>query len=246
MIVPDEGIDSGGDPLEGFWEPAQWEEFTFRDRFEAGRILAERLAQFRGRKDVIVLALPRGGVPVGFEVARALGVPLDVFLVRKLGVPGEEELAMGAIASGGIRILNREVLALFEIPSEVVEAVTQKELRELERREKIYRANRPFPEVRGKTVILVDDGIATGATMRAAIRALRKLGASRIVVAAPTVAGSTVEALREEADAVVTVIEPEPFFGVGRWYEDFRQLTDSEVQELLEASRRQGSFSEEA
>lgn len=207
---------------------------AFRDRTEAGQLLAKRLTAYANRLDVLVLALPRGGVPVAYEVARALGVPLDVFVVRKLGVPGHEELAMGAIASGGECVLNDDVVEALRIPRHVIEAASARELRELERRERAYRGDRPAPKVRGRTVILVDDGLATGATMRAAVHALRRLGPARIVVAVPTAAPSTCEEFRHEADECVCVITPEPFHGVGLWYEDFSQTTDDEVRDLLE------------
>jgi putative phosphoribosyl transferase len=207
---------------------------AFRDRTEAGQLLAEQLTAYAGRPDVLVLALPRGGVPVASEVARALGAPLDVFVVRKLGVPGHEELAMGAIASGGVCMLNDDVVQALRIPRRVIEAVAARELRELERRERAYRGDRPAPEVRGRTVILVDDGLATGSTMRAAVAALRRLGPARIVVAVPTAAPATCEEFRHEADECVCDITPDPFYAVGLWYEDFSQTTDDEVRELLE------------
>ncbi len=206
----------------------------FRDRRDAGRRLAARLREYAGRPDVLILALPRGGVPVGYEVARALGAPLDIFVVRKLGVPGHEELAMGALASGGTRVLNRETLELFRIPREEVERVAAMERRELERRERSYRGDRPPQPVEGKTVILVDDGLATGASMEAAVRALRQRNPARIVVAVPTAPAETCEALRASADEVVCVSTPEPFYAVGRWYEDFTQTGDEEVRRLLD------------
>ncbi|APW60544.1 phosphoribosyltransferase [Paludisphaera borealis] len=209
---------------------------AFRDRTEAGRLLAEKLTTFSGRPDVLVLALPRGGVPVAYEVARALDAPLDVFVVRKLGVPGHEELAMGAIASGGVCVLNDDVVQALRIPDRLIEAVAARELRELERRERVYRNGRPMPGVRGRTVILVDDGLATGSTMRAAVAALRRLGPARIVVAVPTAAPSTCEELRHEADECVCEITPDPFYAVGLWYEDFSQTTDDEVRDHLERS----------
>ena len=206
----------------------------FRDRIDAGETLAEELREYAGRADVVVLALPRGGVPVGYEVARALGVALDVFVVRKLGTPGQPELAMGAIASGGVRVLNRDVVEALGIPDWEIEEATQREQAELERREEQYRGDRPALEVRGKTVILVDDGLATGSTMRAATAALRKAGASRIVVAVPVAARATCDQLREEGNEVLCATTPEPFFAVGQWYKDFAQTTDEEVRELLE------------
>ncbi len=210
----------------------------FRDRTEAGQRLAKRLMKFAQRPGVIVLALPRGGVPVAYEVARVLHAPLDVFAVRKLGVPGHEELAMGAIASGGVRVLNGSVIEDLNIPDAMIDAVAAREQRELERREHVYRDNRPPPEVRGRTVILVDDGIATGSTMKAAVESLRQLDAGRIVVAVPTAALSTVREMRPDVDELVTVLTPVEFIGVGQWYADFGQTTDDEVRTLLERSMR--------
>jgi putative phosphoribosyl transferase len=209
---------------------------VFRDRSEAGRQLAVRLAQYAERPDVLVLALPRGGVPVGYEVARALHVPLDVFIVRKLGVPGHEELAMGAVASGGVRVLNDTVVRGLGIPDYVVDAVASWEQQELQRREQLYRGRRPPPDVRGKTLILVDDGLATGSTMLAAVRALRQLGPARIVVAVPVAAPDTCDLLKAEVDEVVCAVTPEPFYAVGLWYRNFSQTMDEEVRELLEAA----------
>jgi len=206
----------------------------FRNRIEAGQQLAKKLAKHANHPDVLVLALPRGGVPVGYEVAQALNAPLDVFVVRKLGVPGHEELAMGAIASGGVRVLNGEVVESLRIPDEVIDAAAARELRELERRERAYRDDRPAPDLQGRTVILVDDGIATGSTMKAAIEALRQLEAGRIVVAVPTAALSTVREMRRDVDELVAVMTPADFSGVGQWYEDFSQTTDDEVRGLLE------------
>jgi putative phosphoribosyl transferase len=206
----------------------------FRDRREAGRFLARRLTAYADRPDVLVLALPRGGVPVGYEVARALRAPLDVFLVRKLGLPGHEELAMGAIASGGVRVLNEDVVRALGIPEDVIATVAAEEQEELERRERSYRGNRPAPAVRGKTVILIDDGLATGSTMRAAVAALRRQGPARIVVAVPVGAPETCAEFQEEADEAICAQTPEPFHAVGLWYRDFSQTTDEEVRELLE------------
>jgi putative phosphoribosyl transferase len=211
----------------------------FRDRRDAGRQLARHLAQYANRPDVVVLALPRGGVPVGYEVARALNVPLDVFLVRKLGLPGHEELAMGAVASGGVRVLNREAVDTLRIPPEVVDAVANKELQELERRERAYRGNRPPLDVRGKTVILVDDGLATGSTMRAAAEALRRQDPARLVVAVPAGSPETCDEFRNEVDEIVCAITPDPFYAVGLWYQDFSQTTDDEVRALLGAAQQQ-------
>ena len=210
----------------------------FRDRREAGRLLAAHLAAYAHRPDVLVLALPRGGVPVAYEVARALGVPLDVFLVRKLGVPGYEELAMGAVATGGVRVLNDRLVNALRIPAHVIDAVAAQEQQELRRRERLYRGGRPSPDVRGKTVILVDDGLATGATMQAAIQALRQQQPARIVVAVPTASREVCDALRAEVDEVICAITPEPFDAVGRWYEDFSQTTDDEVRALLAQRER--------
>jgi putative phosphoribosyl transferase len=207
--------------------------FIFQDRIDAGRQLAEKLLSYAGRDDVIVLALPRGGVPVAFEVAQRLGVPLDVFVVRKLGVPGHEELAMGAIASGGVRVLNEDVLYVLPDAQSIVEMVTAIEREELKRRERNYRSDRPAPEVRGRSVILVDDGLATGATMRAAAAALRQQGAEKIIVAVPVGAPSTCHDIRSVADEVVCLQTPGSFMGVGQYYEDFSQTTDEEVRELL-------------
>jgi predicted phosphoribosyltransferase len=205
----------------------------FRNRTDAGRQLAEKLAAYANRPDVLVLALPRGGVPVGFEVARELGAPLDVFLVRKLGVPGYEELAMGAVATGGVRVLNDEIVRGLGISEHEIDAAAARELQELARRQRLYRGDRPLPDIAGRTVILVDDGLATGATMRAAIAAVRQQQPARIVVAVPTASPDTCEELKAEADDVVCAMTPEPFLAVGHWYEDFTQTTDDEVRELL-------------
>jgi putative phosphoribosyl transferase len=205
----------------------------FRDRRDAGRRLAAGLGRYAGRRDVLVLGLPRGGVPVAAEVAAALGAPLDVFVVRKLGVPGREELAMGAIASGGVQVLNDDVVRQLGIPERAIERATAAEQRELERRERAYRGNRPPPDPRGKVVVLVDDGLATGATMRAAVRAVRRLDPGRVVVAVPVGAATTCEEFAGVADEVVCATEPDPFLAVGHWYEDFSQTTDDEVRDLL-------------
>jgi predicted phosphoribosyltransferase len=209
----------------------------FRDRYAAGRELAARLAGYANRSDVLVLGLPRGGVPVAFEVARALAAPLDVFLVRKLGVPGREELAMGAVASGGVRVLNQDAVRALHIPADVIAAVAAREEAELARRAQLYRGDWPPPDVRGRTVILVDDGLATGATMYAAATALRQQQAARIVAAAPVAAHEACTELRDVADEVVCVAMPEPFHAVGLWYEDFAQTSDQEVRELLLRAR---------
>jgi len=210
----------------------------FRNRSEAGRWLADRLKAYARRPDVIVLALPRGGVPVGFELARALEVPLDVFLVRKLGLPGQEELAMGAIASGGVRVLNDDVVQALAVPSSVIDRVARAEEEELRRRESAYRGSRPEPDLSGRVVILVDDGLATGSTMRAAVRAVKQMQPARVVVAVPVAAASTRDDLAAEVDEIVCETPPEPFLAVGRWYEDFSQTTDEEVRDLLERAAR--------
>jgi predicted phosphoribosyltransferase len=211
----------------------------FRDRRDAGKKLAGELVEYAGRTDVLVLALPRGGVPVAYEVAVALNVPLDVFIVRKLGLPGREELAVGAIASGGIRVLNEDVVGLLNVPQDVISVVARRELQELQRREQMYRGERPGPDVRDRTIILIDDGLATGASMRAAIAGLRAQHPARIVVAVPTASKEACEGLRGEVDQMVCGMTPEPFYGVGKWYEDFRQTTDEEVRVLLEEANRQ-------
>jgi putative phosphoribosyl transferase len=205
----------------------------FSDRAEAGRRLAEQLQQYAGRGDVIVLGLPRGGVPVAFEVARSLRLPLDVFIVRKLGVPGFEELAAGAIASGGVRVLNDDVVRVLPNAEETIASITAREILEIERREQIYRDGRPAPELRDRVVILVDDGLATGATMRAAVKALRQRGVAKIVVAVPVGAPETCRELEKEADETVCAIAPAWFQAVGQYYEDFSQTSDDEVRELL-------------
>jgi putative phosphoribosyl transferase len=206
----------------------------FKDRADAGRRLAEELSGYSGRTDVIVLGLPRGGVPVAFEVAKGLKAPLDIFLVRKLGAPGQKELAMGAIAPGRVRVLNRDVVQALNISDEIIEAIAAEEQQELERRERAYRGDRPKPDVRGRTLILVDDGLATGASMRAAVIALRGQEPAGIIVAVPTAAPETCEALKDEVDEIVCVLTPQPFLGIGASYEEFSQMTDEEVRELIE------------
>jgi putative phosphoribosyl transferase len=205
----------------------------FKNRTEAGRLLAERLSTYANRPDTLVLGLPRGGVPVAYEVAAALNAPLDVFVVRKLGVPGHEELAMGAIATGGARSLNHDVIEYLGIPDEVIDAVTEREGQELERRERIYRDDRAARSPRNRVTILVDDGLATGSSMRAAALAVRNSQPASIVVAVPVAASQTCEDLHREADEVICCFTPEPFYAVGLWYEDFSQTTDEEVRELL-------------
>jgi putative phosphoribosyl transferase len=213
----------------------------FKDRREAGRTLAAQLEKYANRDDVLVLALPRGGVPVGFEVAQALHAPLDIFLVRKLGVPGQEELAMGAIASGGMRVINPDIVRSLGIPAEMVEVATHREEAELARREQAYRGNRSFPRIEGKTVILVDDGLATGASMYAAVLALRQKKPARIVVAVPVAAQETCHTFSQLVDEIICAYTPAPFYGVGAWYEDFSQISDDEVRELLELAANEQS-----
>lgn len=214
---------------------------VFVDRREAGRFLARALKRYSDQPDVLVLALPRGGVPVGFEVAQALNVPFDVFLVRKLGLPGHEELAMGAIASGGVIVLNDEVVRAFQIPRKVIEGVVTEEKKELERRERTYRGNRPTPNVRGRSVILIDDGLATGSTMRAAVAALRQKSPARIVVAVPVGSPEICAEFQDEADEAICALSPDPFYAVGTWYRDFSQTTDEEVRDLLEQAAPDGA-----
>src|SRR5437762_10214473 len=208
-------------------------ERAFANRTEGGRLLAEKLARYSNRDDVIVLGLPRGGVPVAYEVAKRLRAPLDVFIVRKLGVPGFEELAAGAIASGGVRVLNEDVMRAIPHADETIEAVTARETAELERREHEYRAGRPAPELRDSVVILIDDGLATGATMRAAVKALRQRGAAKIVVAVPVGPPDTCREIEQEADETICLSTPPFFQAVGQYYEDFSQTSDEHVRELL-------------
>jgi predicted phosphoribosyltransferase len=209
----------------------------FKDRREGGEKLAKELSDYADRDDVIILGLPRGGVPVAYEVAKELNAPLDVFLVRKIGVPGQEELAMGAIASGGGRVLNDDILRSLNISDDDIRRVEEKEREELERREREFRGDRGELDVRNKTVILVDDGLATGASMRAAITAVKDLGPNEIVVAVPSAARDSVESLKKEADRVIAVTTPEPYIAVGAWYENFGQTGDDEVKEILSSAR---------
>lgn len=211
---------------------------SFTDRREAGRFLAEQLLDYADRPDVLVLGLPRGGVPVAFEVAKRLHAPLDVFLVRKLGVPGAEELAFGAVASGGVRVLNDDVIRSMRIKPDVIEAVTARESEELRHREQAYRGGLVGPHIAGRTVILIDDGLATGASMRAAVTALRSERPARLIVAAPVGSRQACKEFAEEVDEAVCGMMPEPFYGVGRWYEDFSPTDDEEVHELLARARR--------
>ena len=210
----------------------------FSNRQEAGRVLAERLEKYANREEVIVLGVPRGGVPVAFEVARALDAPLDIFVLRKLGVPGHEELAFGAIGSGGVRVLNTDVLNKLGVSEVEIAAATKEETKELERRERLYRGSRPPLHVEGSTVILVDDGIATGASLRAAIQAIRKLKPAALVVATPVAPRTTLQSMRHEVDDLVCAEVPDPFYGVGQFYEDFSQVSDEEVIQLLQRARR--------
>jgi putative phosphoribosyl transferase len=213
-------------------------ERAFPNRMEAGRQLAQKLKQYAGRDDVIVLGLPRGGVPVANEVANQLHAPLDVFIVRKLGVPGVEELAAGAIASGGVRVLNEDVMRAIPNADQAIEALTARETAELQRREQIYREGRPAPELRDRIAILVDDGLATGATMRAAVKALRQRGAAKIVVGVPVGPPDTCHEIEEQADETICLSTPEFFQAVGQYYDDFSQTTDDDVRELLARARR--------
>jgi putative phosphoribosyl transferase len=210
----------------------------FLNRREAGKELAQRLLKLKEQPDVIVLALPRGGVPVAYEVALALNVPLDVFIVRKLGLPGQEELAIGAIASGGVRILNEDIVQALKIDPAVIDYLTKRELDELRRREEEYRGNRSIPEINDRTAVVVDDGLATGASMYAAVHALRRQQPAKIIVAVPAAAPQALDLLESAADEVIHVLAPEPFEGVGKWYENFPQTTDDEVHSLLDDANR--------
>ena len=210
----------------------------FANRADAGRKLATKLLDYVNCPNVVVLALPRGGVPIAYELARALHAPLDVFLVRKLGVPGNEELAMGAIATGGVRVLNSEAISCWDLSESIIDEIAKREQKELERRERLYRGNRPALDISGRTVILVDDGLATGATMRAAALALRQMRPLKIVVAVPVAPLETCEAFRNEVEEVICAITPEPFIAVGAWYSDFSQTSDEEVRKLLKQASR--------
>jgi putative phosphoribosyl transferase len=210
---------------------------VLRNRREAGRLLARELQRYANRSDVVVLGLPRGGVPVAYEVAKALNVPLDVFVVRKLGLPGHEEFAIGALASGGLRVLNVPVIRAYGISEDELATAIEREQKELERRERAYREDRKPPDLYGKTVILVDDGLATGSSMQAAVMALKKAQPDRVIVAVPVAPRETCDALREIADEVVCALTPEPFRAVGLWYQDFDQTSDEEVTKLLESAR---------
>jgi len=205
----------------------------FLDRTDAGQVLARGLQQYKNQPDVLILGLPRGGVPVAYEVARELNAPLDVFIVRKLGVPGHEELGMGAIATGGVRILHEGILRELGISEQTIDAVSERERAELERRERLYRSDRPAPTIKGRTVVIIDDGSATGSTMKAAIQAVRQQDPRRLIVAVPTAPSETCEQLKESADEVVCALTPEPFVAVGSSYADFSQTTDEEVRELI-------------
>lgn len=213
-------------------------QLPFADRREAGRVLAELMRAYQGRPGLLVLALPRGGVPVAYELAAALSAPLDLIIVRKLGAPQQEELAMGAIASGGAMVVNRDVVTALRITESDIESVAARERQELERREREYRGDRPRPHIQGREVIVVDDGLATGSTMLAAVSALRGLGPARIIIAVPVAPPETCEALRGEVDAVICAATPPKFRGVGAWYKDFKQTSDDEVQQLLDAAWR--------
>jgi len=206
----------------------------FADRAQAGYQLGQALHAYEGRPDVLILALPRGGVPVAFEIMKAINATLDLMLVRKLGTPGQEELAMGAIAAGGVQLINADIVESLRIPAAAIEAVAKRERKELERRQRAYRGDRPFPDVKGRCVILVDDGLATGATMRTAIKALRQQHPARIVVAVPVAPPDTILTLRQEADEVICLATPQPFWAIGQWYLDFPQVSDEEVKDLLQ------------
>jgi predicted phosphoribosyltransferase len=213
----------------------------FRNRGEAGQVLARCLQQYKNQQDVLILGLPRGGVPVAYQVARELNAPLDVFIVRKLGVPGHEELGMGAIATGGVRILHEGIIRELGISRQTVDAVSESEQAELERRNRLYRGDRPAPAIKDQTVVIVDDGLATGSTMKAAIQAVRQQAPRRLIVAVPTAPADTCEQLKEFADEVVSALTPDPFFAVGGSYADFSQTTDEEVRDLIASAAKMSS-----
>lgn len=215
----------------------------FQNRTTAGQVLAEKLIVYADRCDLLIMGLPRGGVPVAFEVAQALRAPLDVFLVRKLGVPGQEELAMGAIASGGVRVLNYDIIETLHLSEAAIDRVTAKQQQELERREQLYRQNRPYPQLRDRTVILVDDGLATGATMRAAVQAIKLQQPAAIIVAVPVASPETQQELATQVDEIICVEMPVPFYSVGSWYAEFPQTTDAQVCELLQQAGTVASIS---
>ena len=210
----------------------------FQNRAEAGQVLARRLQQYKNQPDMLVLGLPRGGVPVAYEVARELNAPLDVFIVRKLGVPGHEELGMGAIATGGVRILHEGIIREFGISQELIDSVSEREQAELDRRNRLYRGDRPAPAIKDRTVVIVDDGLATGSTMKAAIQAVRQQAPRRLIVAVPTAPAETCEQVKESADEVVCAITPDPFLAVGGSYADFSQTTDEEVRDLIASAAK--------
>lgn len=205
----------------------------FTNRTEAGKLLADALSGYAGRRDILILALPRGGVPVAYEVANALSAPMDLWLVRKLGVPGQEELALGALAGKNIRVLNYDIIDLLNIDETIIDTIVAREQTELERRNRLYRQGKPPPAIEGKTIIIIDDGLATGATMRVAISSLRQAGAAWIIAAVPVGAVSPCGKIEEEADELICLHTPEPFYGVGQWYNDFSQTSDDEVLALL-------------
>ncbi|MBK8026961.1 MAG: phosphoribosyltransferase [Chloroflexi bacterium] len=208
-----------------------------QDRTEGGKLLAEHLAGYRNQRDVLILALPRGGVPVAWEVTQHLHAPLDIFLVRKLGAPGHGELAIGAVATGGVRVLNNWLISMLGVTDAELEAITDRELAELERRQRLYRGDRPLPEIGGRTILLIDDGLATGATMRAAVLAIQQKEPARLVVGVPIASSESCDAFRDEVDQVICAVTPEPFHAVGLWYRNFEQVSDEEVQDLLARSR---------